>query len=223
MATFRPPRAKAALLPLADIPSLTTLYDQGKLSAIEAAAPAAWQPVYAPNPRLNARIALVRHDITRMQVDGIVNAANEALLGGGGVDGAIHRGAGGQLLDACLRLNGCKTGDAKITDGFNLPARKVIHTVGPVYYRMGDKKRAAELLRSCYRRSLEVGAQNGLKSLVFCPIATNIYGYPNEEAAEIAISEVRRYFQEGNGGNYNMVVFTNILDVDYEPYLDVLP
>ena len=216
MATFRPQRTQAPILALDAIPCLTQLYDRGALSAAASAA-------HPPNARLNARVGLVRHDITRIAADGIVNAANESLLGGGGVDGAVHRGAGPRLLDACVLLGGCRPGEAKATAGFDLPARKVVHTVGPVYYRATDKKRAAEVLRSCYRRSLEVGEQNRLTSLVFCPVATGIYGYPNEEAAEIAISEVRRYLDEGRGGNYSMVVFTNILAVDYDPYLALLP
>jgi O-acetyl-ADP-ribose deacetylase (regulator of RNase III) len=199
------------------MPSLTALYERGTLAEPPSA------PAASPNARLNARVSVVQHDITRMAVDGIVNAANESLLGGGGVDGAIHRASGPRLLDACLHLNGCRTGDAKITGGFNLPAKKVIHTVGPIYYRMADKKKAAEMLRSCYRRALEVGEQNGLRSLVFCPIATNIYGYPNEPAAEIAISEVRRYFDESKGGNYDKIIFTNIMEVDHKPYLALLP
>ena len=148
-------------------------------------------------------ITLVLGDITTQHADAIVNAANSSLLGGGGVDGAIHRRGGPAILAECRKLRaaqlggGLPTGQAVATTAGELPARWVIHTVGPVYYRIADKKRAADVLRSCYRRSLEVGEQNGLTSLVFCPVATGIYGYPNEEAAEIAMTagvEMKPFF-----------------------------
>lgn len=135
------------------------------------------------------RLHAVAGDITEQDVDAIVNAANNSLLGGGGVDGAIHRAAGPELLEACRPLNGCATGDAKATPGFRLSARHVIHTVGPVY-RGGDNGEA-ELLASCYRRCLEVADELDALTVAFPSISTGAYGYPHEAASEIAIETVR--------------------------------
>ena len=141
-----------------------------------------------------SQLELVEGDITEQDTEAIVNAANPSLLGGGGVDGAIHRAAGPELLEECRTLGGCQTGDAKITRGYRLKAKHVIHTVGPVYHREGPA-RSAELLTSAYRHSLEVASENNLRSVAFPSISTGAYGYPLEEAAPIALQTAIDYLE----------------------------
>ena len=136
-------------------------------------------------------IEVIRQDITRLEVDVIVNAANASLLGGGGVDGAIHRAAGPELLAYCRRLGGCPTGQARITPGFKLPAAAVIHTVGPVW--QGGGREEASLLASCYRNSFMLALERGARSIAFPAISTGVYGYPRDQAARIAVSLMREY------------------------------
>lgn len=163
-------------------------------------------------------IRLIRGDITRLEVDAIVNAANKSLLGGGGVDGAIHRAAGPALLDACRLLNGCETGRAKITEGFNLPARYVIHTVGPVW--RGGQYGEPDLLSSCYLKSLELASGKGLRTIAFPNISTGVYGFPKKEAAEIALEAVRIFGRDpGSIEEVTFVVFDQENEAIYRQLL----
>jgi O-acetyl-ADP-ribose deacetylase len=140
------------------------------------------------------RMTVVQGDITKQEVDAIVNAANEALRGGGGVDGAIHRAAGPELLEECIRIGGCPTGEARITKGYRLPARYVIHTVGPVWH--GGDRGEPEKLAACYRNSLKLAAENGVRTIAFPGISTGVYGYPLEDATRLALGTVRACLAE---------------------------
>ena len=161
---------------------------------------------------------IIQGDITRSQVDAIVNAANKSLLGGGGVDGAIHRAAGPGLVEECRKLNGCETGNAKITGGHNLQASFVIHAVGPVW--QGGKKEEENLLSSCYKRSLEIAVENHLKSIAFPNISTGIYGFPKEKAAGIAISTVTSFLNQNP--KIKKIIFAVFDEENYEIYQNLV-
>jgi O-acetyl-ADP-ribose deacetylase (regulator of RNase III) len=163
---------------------------------------------------MTAELRSIKADITTLQVDVIVNAANSKLLGGGGVDGAIHRAAGPELLEACRALGGCPAGNAKLTKGFLLPAKYVVHAVGPVW--QGGRQNEPELLASCYRRALELATLVHAKSVAFPCISTGVYGYPLNQAARIAVAQVRAYLAEN--GVLGEVIFCCFSDKDLAVY-----
>jgi O-acetyl-ADP-ribose deacetylase len=165
-----------------------------------------------------AILRALQANIVTLEVDAIVNAANSSLLGGGGVDGAIHRAAGPELLEECRALGGCKTGDAKLTKGYKLPAKFVIHTVGPVWH--GGKKGEPELLASCYRNSLTIAEEHGFQSIAFPSISTGVYGYPIELAAQVAVETVREMTKKKS--KINEVRFCCFSQNDLEVYDSLL-
>lgn len=161
------------------------------------------------------KLEIVQGDITRLKLDAIVNAANTSLLGGGGVDGAIHRAAGPELLAECKGIGGCPTGEARITKGYRLPAKYVIHTVGPIYSGSPSDSR---LLRNCYRNSLELAAERKIASIAFPAISCGVYGYPIEEASRIAVQTSARFLEDHP--LFEKIVFALFSRPDYEVYLD---
>ena len=166
----------------------------------------------------NHKIKLVKGDITKLKVDAIVNAANSKLMGGGGVDGAIHQGAGPNLPVACSKLNGCKTGDAKITSGFDLQANFIIHTVGPIW--RGGNSNEEKLLESCYRNSLLIAESNNIRTIAFPNISTGIYGYPKNMAAKVAIDTVQDILLNNN--SIQEVIFVCFDKDNLKLYQDIL-
>jgi O-acetyl-ADP-ribose deacetylase (regulator of RNase III) len=167
---------------------------------------------------MNGKVQILRGDITTLQVDAIVNAANTTLLGGGGVDGAIHRAAGPDLLAECRRLGGCRPGEAKITRGYRLPARFVIHTVGPIW--RGGKHDEAATLANCYRNSLRLAAENEIKTIAFPAISCGAYGYPIEEAAHVALNTTREFLTMCN--EIQKVIFVVSGEDVYDAYRRLL-
>jgi len=209
-------------LTLNDIPTIAHLYHQRDLDAADSPD----EVLATPNASFNSRISLIQHDITKLSVSAIVNAANTSLLGGGGVDGAIHRAAGPDLYRECDTLNGCDTGDAKITNAYRLPCEKVIHAVGPVYgvERRREDGRQEMLLRRCYRKSLQLAKQNGCKSIAFSALSTGVYGYPSDEAAEVVCKEIRKWLEEETEENkIERIILCCFMNKDVEAYADWIP
>lgn len=205
-------------IPLSEIPTLSLLYKLNRLAPSTTLQPSAC-------PTYTDKISLIRTDITKLTTDAIVNAANESLLGGGGVDGAIHRGAGPELVEECELLDGCDTGDAKITGAYELPCKKVIHAVGPVYYSTKRQGKHTSLLQSCYTRSLDLAVSNGCKSIAFSALSTGVYGYPSNEAAETAIQAVKGWLDDDaeRSEKLDRIVFCSFLEKDETAYEHFIP
>jgi O-acetyl-ADP-ribose deacetylase len=167
---------------------------------------------------MNSIIEILKADITKLNVDAIVNAANTSLLGGGGVDGAIHRAAGPKLLEECRKLDGCKTGEAKITNGYNLPAKYVIHTVGPIWN--GGNYDEDESLSDCYQNSLKLAVEHKIKTIAFPAISTGVYGFPLERATRIAIKTVKDFLKKYN--KIDKIIFVCFDEKSYQTYKNIL-
>jgi len=202
-------------LRLASIKTLRESYMAGVIKATKS-------PKHPPKPALLDRVSLWQGDITSLEVDSIVNAANSRLGDGAGVNGAIQSAAGPNLLKECRTLDGCKTGLAKITKGYNLPAKHVIHAVGPIYSSEDVETTAAEL-RSCYKISLEIAVQNDLKHIAFPSLSTGIYGYPIEDATRIALDATRLFLDTPEGEKLDRVIFVVWSDRDKAVYRGLMP
>jgi O-acetyl-ADP-ribose deacetylase (regulator of RNase III) len=207
--------------PVNEIPTISLLYRLQKLHPDEAQSNATTKPP-VPSQALNDKIAIIRGDITKLEVDAIVNAANTSLLGGGGVDGAIHRAAGPKLLEECRELGGCETGSAKITNAYKLPCKKVIHAVGPVYHS-NRKERSKELLAGCYTTSMNLAVENKCRSIAFSALSTGVYGYPSQEAAPCAIGAVQEFLNGEDGEKLDKVVFCTFEMKDVKAYNEWIP
>jgi len=203
---------------ITDIPSLSEAY-AAKDSPLRGIADD--EQLYKPSKSINDRVSLWQGDITKLQVDGIQNAANSGLRGGGGIDGAIHRAAGPGLLKACKELGGCETGNTKVTTAFDLPSQFVLHTVGPVY-SSSKKEACQEQLASCYATTLDLAKENGMKSLALCGVSTGVYGFPLRHATEIALKTTRE-FLEDNEEAFERIVFCNFGQKDVDVYTELAP
>ncbi len=204
----------SAIKSVTDIPNLSQLYRTGELKSSPE------EDLASPSQELNDKICTFQGDITKLKCGAIVNAANNSLLGGGGVDGAIHRAAGERLYDECETLDGCATGSAKITDAYELPCDKVIHAVGPVYKGTKDSE---PLLRSAYRTSLQLAVENECKTIAIPAISTGVYGYPSRAAARAVCREVYAFLKKPEGQKLDRVIFCNFLDKDVKAYAEFLP
>jgi O-acetyl-ADP-ribose deacetylase (regulator of RNase III) len=213
----KPDPPRTMVVALEDIPTLSELYQDKKIVPADHVS-----PKYKPSAALNDKISVIKKDITTLAVDSIVNAANNSLLGGGGVDGAIHAAAGPDLYDECETLDGCDTGSAKITSGYELPSKKVIHAVGPIYWKE-SKAAAAELLAGCYHTSLKLAVDNDCKSIAFSALSTGVYGYPSGEASLVALETVRKFLENEEAEKLDRVIFCNFLEKDENAYFDNIP
>ncbi|KAM0348614.1 hypothetical protein ACHAPU_004049 [Fusarium lateritium] len=205
---------------VAEIPSLTQLYRNSESALSQAALASKKQSDYTASDSINERVGLVRGDITKLRLDAIVNAANSSLQGGLGVDGAIHAAAGRELVRESQPMAPLGTGEAVITKGYNLPAKHVIHTVGPIYNSDPSPRKS---LANCYRESLRVAVQNDLKTVAFSAISTGVYRFPNSSAAKIACKTVREFLDSEEGSNLIRVVFVTFVPPDVDAYNEMIP